>query len=115
MQVIGGVNEKIEGFFDICAARGLNGEQGVLIPAGNVTHLMLRRDVVDAAASGRFRIYPVHTIDEGIELLTGVAAGARDGDGRFPQGTLNQRVEDRLIALAEQRRRFGAASGAEPS
>ena len=111
VQVIGGVNEKIEGFFDVCAARGLNGEQGVLIPAGNVTHLMLRRDVVEAAGSGRFRIYPVRTIDEGIELLTGVPAGTRDGDGGFPQGTVNRRVEDRLIALAEQRRRFGAAGG----
>ncbi len=115
VQVIGGVNEKIEGFFDTCAARGLNGEQGVLMPAGNVTHLMLRRDVVAAAAAGRFRIYPVRTIDEGIELLTGVTAGARDGDGRFPEGTVNRRVEDRLIALAEQRRRFGAGSGGEPS
>jgi lon-related putative ATP-dependent protease len=115
VQVIGGVNEKIEGFYDTCAARGLNGEQGVLIPAGNVTHLMLRRDVVDAAAAGRFRIYPVRTIDEGVELLTGVTAGARDGDGSFPQGTLNRRVEDRLIALAEQRRRFGTAGGGEAS
>lgn len=115
VQVIGGVNEKIEGFFDTCVAGGLNGEQGVLIPAGNVTHLMLRRDVVEAAVSGRFRIYPVRTIDEGIELLTGVTAGARDGDGRFPQGTVNRRVEDRLIALAEQRRRFGTAGSGEPS
>jgi len=115
VQVIGGVNEKIEGFFDTCAARGLTGEQGVLIPAGNVPHLMLRRDVVAAAASGRFRIYPVRTIDEGIELLTGVASGARGADGLFAQGTVNRRVEERLIALAEQRRRFGATGGSEPS
>jgi lon-related putative ATP-dependent protease len=108
VQVIGGVNEKIEGFFETCATRGLNGEQGVLVPAGNVTHLMLRREVVEAAAAGRFRIFPVRTIDEGMELLTGVPAGARDASGRFPEGTVNRRVEDRLIALAEQRRRFGA-------
>jgi lon-related putative ATP-dependent protease len=110
VQVIGGVNEKVEGFFETCAGRGLTGKQGVLIPAGNVTHLMLRRDVLEAAAAGRFRVYAVRTIDEGIELLTGVPAGVRDGSGKFPEGTVNRRVEDRLIALAEQRRRFGAAS-----
>jgi lon-related putative ATP-dependent protease len=110
VQVIGGVNEKIEGFFDTCVARGLDGKQGVLIPAGNVTHLMLRRDVVEAAEAGRFRVYAVRTIDEGIELLTGVPAGQRDGAGKFPDGSVNRRVEDRLIALADQRRRFSAAS-----
>jgi len=107
VQVIGGVNEKIEGFFDTCAARGLDGSQGVLIPAGNVTHLMLRRDVVEAAVAGRFCVYPVRTIDEGIELLTGVPAGERAADGKFPVGSVNRLVEDRLIALADQRRRFG--------
>jgi predicted ATP-dependent protease len=110
VQVIGGVNEKIEGFFETCAARGLSGEQGVLIPAGNVTHLMLRGDVVEAAAAGRFRIYPVRTIDEGIEILTGTPAGTRDAEGVFPAGTVNRRVEDRLVALAEQRRRFASAA-----
>ncbi|MGE0117514.1 MAG: Lon protease family protein [Dongiaceae bacterium] len=113
VQVIGGVNEKIEGFFDTCVARGLDGEQGVLIPAGNVTHLMLRRDVVEAAEAGRFHVYAVRTIDEGIELLTGVPAGQRDGAGKFPDGSVNRRVEDRLIALADQRRRFGVASPGE--
>ena len=73
--MIGGVNEKIEGFFDVCAARGLSGDQGVLIPAANVQHLMLRRDVVDAVEAGTFHIYPVRTIDEGIEMLTGVPSG----------------------------------------
>jgi len=107
IQVIGGVNEKIEGFFDVCRKRGLNGQQGVLIPAGNVQHLMLRRDVVDAVRTQKFQIFPVRRIDEGIELLTGVAAGERQGDGRFPEGSVNRRVEDRLISLAEQRRRFG--------
>jgi lon-related putative ATP-dependent protease len=110
VQVIGGVNEKIEGFFDSCATRGLTGEQGVLIPSANVQHLMLRRDVVEAAAAGRFHVYPVRSIDEGIELLTGVPAGERDAKGLFPEGTVNRRVEDRLIDLAERRRRFGEIS-----
>jgi len=106
VQVIGGVNEKVEGFFDICMRRGLTGKQGVLIPGANVKHLMLRRDVVQAVEDGRFRVYAVRTIDEGVELLTGVAAGARDDAGRFPDGSINRRVEDRLIALAERRRSF---------
>jgi lon-related putative ATP-dependent protease len=110
IQVIGGVNEKIEGFFDVCAKRGLTGQQGVLIPAGNVQHLMLRRDVVDAVRTGKFHIYPVSKIDEGIELLTGVAAGERQTDGKFAKGTVNRRVEDRLTVLAEQRRRFGLSA-----
>ncbi|PIU78940.1 MAG: ATP-dependent protease [Nitrospirae bacterium CG06_land_8_20_14_3_00_70_43] len=103
VQAIGGVNEKIEGFFDLCVARGLSGDQGVLIPAANVHHLMLRRAVVEAVAAGRFHIYPVATIDEGIELLTGLPAGARDGDGLYPPGTVNGRVEARLAELAEIR------------
>jgi lon-related putative ATP-dependent protease len=100
VQAIGGVNEKIEGFFDVCRARGLTGEQGVLIPASNVKHLMLRQDVVEAAAAGQFHIYPVETIDQGIELLTGLPAGERDESGHFPEGSINQRVEARLAALA---------------
>jgi predicted ATP-dependent protease len=107
VQAIGGVNEKIEGFFDICRVRGLTGEQGVLIPASNVKHLMLRHDVIDAVAAGRFHVYPVETIDQGIELLTGIAAGERDNQGAFPEGAVNQRVEARLIALAERRQAFG--------
>src|SRR5690606_36090100 len=106
VQAIGGVNEKIEGFFDVCQARGLTGRQGVLIPAANVKHLMLREDVVAACAAGEFAVYPVSTIDQGIEILTGVAAGERDGDGKFPEGSLNQRVEARLLAFAMARRRF---------
>jgi lon-related putative ATP-dependent protease len=113
VQVIGGVNEKIEGFFELCSVRGLTGEQGVLIPKGNIQHLMLRPEVVDAVTAGRFRVYPVNTIDEGIEILTGVPAGTSDGNGRFPDGSINRRVEDRLIALAEQRRRFATAAAQE--
>ena len=107
VQAIGGVNEKIEGFFDICRAQGLTGEQGVLIPASNVKHLMLRHDVVAAVAAGQFQVYAVETIDQGIELLTGVPAGERDDTGEFPAGSVNQRVEARLIALAEKRLAFG--------
>jgi predicted ATP-dependent protease len=107
VQAIGGVNEKIEGFFDICRAQGLTGEQGVLIPASNVKHLMLRHDVVAAVAAGQFQVYAVETIDQGIELLTGVPAGERDDTGEFPAGSVNQRVEAHLVALAEKRLAFG--------
>jgi lon-related putative ATP-dependent protease len=106
VQAIGGVNEKIEGFFDICRTRGLTGDQGVLIPRSNVQHLMLREDVVEAVKSRQFAIYPVSTIDEGIEILTGVGAGERDADGRFPAGTVNRLVEDQLKSFAERARGF---------
>lgn len=114
VQAIGGVNEKIEGFFDICADRGLTGRQGVLIPASNVKHLMLRRDVVDAVRQGRFNVYPVTTIDEGIELLTGRRAGAPRKDGSYPPDSVNRLVQDRLLELAEKRRKFGARRPEEP-
>jgi len=107
VQAIGAVNEKIEGFFDICSKRGLNEKQGVLIPAANVPHLMLRRDVVEAAAAGHFHIYPVETVDQAIELLTGVAAGMADSQGNFAEGSANRRVADRLKQLAEIRRAYG--------
>ena len=103
VQAIGGVNEKIEGFFDLCKARGLTGEQGVLIPVANVKHLMLRQDVVDAVEAGRFAIYPVATIEEGIELLTGLPAGERDEDGRYPEGSFNRRVDDKLTEMMDKR------------
>jgi lon-related putative ATP-dependent protease len=103
MQAIGGVNEKIEGFFDLCKARGHLGEQGVIIPASNVRHLMLRQDVVEAVRKGQFRIYAVETIDQGIEILTGVPAGERDDTAKFPPGSVNARVEARLIEMAETR------------
>ncbi|HWW46992.1 MAG TPA: AAA family ATPase [Xanthobacteraceae bacterium] len=106
VQAIGGVNEKIEGFFDICQARGLTGSQGVLIPQANVQHLMLREDVIDACAAGRFSIYPVANVDEGIMLLTGMAAGERGSDGAYLQGSINSRIEDRLRAFASVRRSF---------
>ena len=107
-QPIGGVNEKIEGFFDVCRMRGLSGEQGVLIPAANVKHLMLRRDVIEAVRNGQFRIYPVNSIDEGIEILTGIPAGVRNADGVFPDGSINARVEVRLLTMSELARLYGA-------
>jgi lon-related putative ATP-dependent protease len=113
VQAIGGVNEKIEGFFDICRGRGLTGRQGVLIPEANVKHLMLREDVVVAARAGRFHVYPVASIDEGIELLTGTPAGASGKGGGYPSGTVNRMVQDRLAEFAEQRRRFGARADGE--
>jgi lon-related putative ATP-dependent protease len=105
VQAIGGVNEKIEGFFDICAARGLTGTQGVMIPAANTRHLMLRADVVRACAAGRFAIYPIETIDQGIALLTGHPAGARGADGTYPEGSINRAVEDRLKHFADLRKK----------
>jgi lon-related putative ATP-dependent protease len=112
VQAIGGVNEKIEGFFDLCQARGLTGEQGVLIPGANVKHLMLRQDVIEAVTAQRFHIYSVETIDQGIEILTGLAAGERDEAGNYPEGSLNQRVEARLAALADKWRTFNAPARA---
>jgi predicted ATP-dependent protease len=110
VQAIGGVNEKIEGFFDICASRGLTGEQGVLIPAANVKHLMLKHEVVEAVSAGKFHIYPVASVDDGIEILTGVPAGQRDALGQFPEGSINGRVERRLAEFADRLRSFGRST-----
>ena len=116
IQAIGGVNEKIEGFFDICAKRGLTGTQGVLIPEANVQHLMLRKDVIDACAAGRFAVYPIATINEGIALLTGIAAGERGADGAYSPDSVNRRIEDRLRAFASIRRNFsGQTTGGLPA
>jgi len=101
VQPIGGVNQKIEGFFDVCKAKGLTGDQGVMIPYQNVRNLMLREDVVKAVHEGQFHIYEVKTIDEGIEILTGVPAGERRTDGAYPEGTINYRADKRLRELAE--------------
>ena len=111
VQAIGGVNEKIEGFFDVCRTLGPNGDEGVLIPESNVKHLMLREDIVAATTAGRFNIYPVQTIDQAMELLTRTSAGARNRKGVFPAGSVNRRVEDRLREYASIRRRFAVRSG----
>ncbi|MEW8313486.1 MAG: ATP-binding protein [Candidatus Thiodiazotropha endolucinida] len=104
VQAIGGVNEKIEGFFDICRTRGLSGGQGVLIPTANVKHLMLRDDVVQAVKAGEFAVYPIDNIDQGIALLTGTPAGTRDENGVFPEDSVNGRVEASLIRFSEHMR-----------
>ncbi len=109
VQAIGGVNHKIEGFFDICEKRGLSGDQGVLIPAANVKHLMLREDVIEAVDSGKFHVYPVDHVDRCLELLTGLPSGKRDADGQFPEDSLNHKICARLTGLAEKRRAFAGA------
>ena len=106
VQAVGGVNEKIEGFFDVCRERGLDGSHGVIIPQDNVKHLMLREDVVDAVRQDEFRVFAVRHIDEAIAILTGERAGERDEDGKFPEGSVNARVEDQLIEYATARRQF---------
>ena len=108
IQPIGGVNQKIEGFFDTCRAKGLTGSQGVMIPSQNAGDLMLRKDVVKAVKAGSFHVYPVNTIDEGVELLTGKPAGEKDGNGAYPQGTVNFLVDKKLRELAEGLKKFGS-------
>ena len=103
VQVIGGINEKIEGFFHVCRDRGLNGEQAVIIPAANVKHLMLNKEVREAVAAGQFHIYAVRHVDECLSLLTGIDAGERDESGRYPEGTVNRRIVARLEAMADRR------------
>jgi predicted ATP-dependent protease len=107
VQTIGAVNEKIEGFFDICRARGLTGEQGVLIPATNIIDLMLREDVIDATREGQFHIWPVSSIDEGLELLMDRPAGKPDDNGDYPEGTVHHAVQSRLRELATELKSFG--------
>ena len=111
VQPIGGANEKIEGFFDVCKARGLTGDQGVLIPVANIKHLMLRPDVVESVAEGQFHIYPVETIDQGIEILTDMPAGEPDDAGNYPENSINGRVKARLASLAKKRQDFSRSDG----
>jgi lon-related putative ATP-dependent protease len=106
VQAIGGVNEKIEGFFEVCKAKGLTGKQGVMIPESNVQNLMLKEEIVEAVKAGKFHIYSVKTIDEGVEILTGVKAGGRQKDGTFENGTVNYRVDKHLKEMAERLREF---------
>jgi lon-related putative ATP-dependent protease len=106
VQAIGGVNQKIEGFFEVCKAKGLTGQQGVIIPKSNIQNLMLKDEVVDAVKAGNFHIYPVKTIDEGIEVLTGVKAGLKRSDRTFDERTVNYRVDKRLKEMADKLREF---------
>ncbi|MCD6473171.1 AAA family ATPase [Candidatus Aerophobetes bacterium] len=111
IQPIGGINYKIEGFFEVCKAKGLTGKQGVIIPKSNVKNLMLKEEVVEAVKEKKFHIYPISTIDEGMEILTGVKAGERGKDGRFSKGTVSYLVEDKLLYFIkkqeELRKKFG--------
>ncbi|MCW3982122.1 MAG: Lon protease family protein, partial [Candidatus Bathyarchaeota archaeon] len=106
IQAIGGVNEKIEGFFEVCKAKGITGKQGVLIPESNTQNLMLKEDVVDAAKKGQFHIHPIKTVDQGIEILTGLRAGDKLPDGTFEEDTINHRVDRNLRGLAEKLTEF---------
>ncbi len=106
VQAIGGVNQKVEGFYDTCRLLGLNGKQGVMIPASNVDELMLRKDIVKAVEEGKFKVYSVRNIEEGIEILTGVAAGERDDEGNFPEESIFGKVEARLDEMAQGLRDF---------
>ena len=117
VQAIGGVNEKIEGYYDICLAQGLSGDQGVAIPASNVRHLMLRDDVVAACAEGRFAIYPLQTLDDAIELFSGVSAGEADASGGFSPGSFNHAVQQRLEQFCStmQQQREDGDSGQDPN
>ena len=106
IQAIGGVNEKIEGFFDTCKIEGLTGTQGVMIPAANVEDLMLREDVLEAVKSGKFHIWPIGRVEQGVELLTGIRARQRNGDGGFEKGTVFALVDQRLREMAETLKEF---------
>ncbi len=114
VQAIGGVNEKIEGFFELCKARGLTGDQGVIIPRSNQQNLMLKESVVEAAKEGKFHIYAISTIEEGIELLTGIKAGQRKEDGTFEEGTINYRVEEALRDNFQKMKQIGRAAEERP-
>ena len=107
VQPIGGLNQKIEGFHDVCKATGLSGRQGVIMPARNRHNLMLRKDVLESVRSGDFHVYAVDSVDQAIELLTGEHAGERRPDGSYPDGSINARVDNRLREMGEAMRHFG--------
>jgi predicted ATP-dependent protease len=109
VQAVGGINEKIEGFFEICRLRGLDGTHGVVIPQDNVKHLMLDDDVLDAVRNKNFAVYAVQHIDEALTILTGETAGIRGEDGQFADGTVNRKVEDQLVRYSKLRRQFAEA------
>ena len=106
IQPIGGVNEKIEGFYEICKMKSLTGEQGVIIPVQNVRNLHLRDEIIESVKKGKFHIYAVRTIDEGIEILTGVPAGKKDKNGKFPAGTINYLAYEKLKKYSENARKL---------
>ena len=110
IQPIGGINQKIEGFFEVCQASGLTGDQGVMMPTRNLKHLMLRDEVVQAVKAGKFHIWAVSSVDEGIQVLTGTEAGLKKADGGFPEGTINYRVDKNLKEMARKLRYYSLTS-----
>lgn len=114
VQPIGGLNQKIEGFHDVCQAVGFSGEQGVIIPNRNRHNAMLRKDVLHSIREGKFHVYAVDTVDQAIELLTGLPAGERGPDGSYPEGSINARVDERLKTMGEAMRQFGRRPREEP-
>ncbi|HMD33301.1 MAG TPA: S16 family serine protease, partial [Candidatus Acidoferrales bacterium] len=106
IQCIGGINEKIEGFFDTCRIKGFTGQQGVIMPQENVEDLMLREDLIEAVAAGQFHIYPIRRIEQGIEILTGIRAGGRDAEGKFEEGTVFALVDARLSDMVKKLKEF---------
>jgi predicted ATP-dependent protease len=107
IQAVGGVTRKVEAFFDICKHKGLNGRQGVIIPAKNVRNLMLKQEVIDAVKAGQFHIWPISTVEQGIEILTGTEAGELQSDGTYLKGTLFKKVDERFLEMAEIVKKFG--------
>jgi lon-related putative ATP-dependent protease len=107
IQPVGGVTRKVEAFFDVCKNKGLNGRQGVIIPEKNIQNLMLKHEVTDSVKEGKFHIWPISTVEDGIEILTGMKAGELQPDGTYPEGTLFRKVDDRILEIAEIVRRFG--------
>ncbi|MBW1697130.1 MAG: AAA family ATPase [Deltaproteobacteria bacterium] len=107
IQSVGGVTRKVEAFYDICKHKGLNGRQGVIIPQKNIRNLMLKQEVIDSVKDGRFHIWAINTVEEGIEILTGMEAGKLQPDGTYPEGTLFRKVDERFLEMAELVRRFG--------
>jgi lon-related putative ATP-dependent protease len=115
IQAVGGVTRKVEAFFDICQRKGLNGRQGIVIPAKNVKNLMLKRELVDSVKEGQFHIWPISTVEEGVEILTGIEAGVLQPNGTYPEGTLFHKADERLLELAEIARKFvREEEGAKP-
>jgi len=107
IQPIGGANQKIEGFYDVCKAKGITGNQGVMIPSLNVPDLMLKKDVIRSVSDGKFHIYPAGTIDRGMTILTGIEAGEKDKEGNYPPGTVNFLVDEKLKSIAKGLKDFG--------
>ena len=115
IQPIGGVNEKVEGFYHVCKEKGLNGNNGVLIPYQNVKNLMLKKEVTDAVKNKQFHVYPIETIDDAIEVLTGIKSGTKSKNGTYKEGTINFLVSKKLKRLAEEFRNLAKNSKKEES